>query len=72
MGGVLRPSQPDSAGSQFFICLKRSPQLDEKYAAFAQVTGDLEVLEKIALAPTDDLKSSQKRIGIRRFRLTSN
>ncbi len=67
--GMWHGQDPNGAAHQFFICLKRSPQLDEKYTAFAQVVGGMDVLDKIAAAPTDDNKAPQKRIVIRRFRL---
>jgi peptidyl-prolyl cis-trans isomerase B (cyclophilin B) len=38
--GVLsmaRTNDPDSAGSQFFICLERTPHLDRQYTAFGKV-----------------------------------
>lgn len=42
--GVLsmaRTNDPNSAGSQFFICLDRHPHLDRKYTAFGK-TADAE------------------------------
>lgn len=54
--GVLsmaRAMHPDSAGSQFFIMHKNSPHLDGAYAAFGKVTEGLEIVDKIANAPTD-------------------
>jgi cyclophilin family peptidyl-prolyl cis-trans isomerase len=39
--GVLsaaRSSDPNSAGSQFFICLERCPHLDRQYSAFGRAT----------------------------------
>ena len=48
--GVLsmaRSAHPDSAGSQFFIMLGRSPHLDRQYTAFGKVTKGLDVLDKI-------------------------
>lgn len=44
--GVLsmaRTSDPNSAGSQFFICLERVPHLDNQYTAFGK-TADAESL----------------------------
>lgn len=44
--GVLsmaRTSDPNSAGSQFFICLERVPHLDNQYTAFGR-TADAESL----------------------------
>ena len=54
--GVLsmaRAADPDSAGSQFFIMHKTYPSLNEEYAAFGQITGGLDIIEKIARTPTD-------------------
>src|SRR5438093_197773 len=52
--GVLsmaRSANPDSAGSQFFICLDAAPHLDRKYTAFGKVTKGLDVLENICNTP---------------------
>src|SRR5437762_14194062 len=52
--GVLsaaRTSDPNSAGSQFFIMHADSPHLDNQYTAFGKVTSGLEVVDKIASAP---------------------
>ncbi len=37
----------DSADSQFFICLRNSPELDQKYTVFGQVIDGFEVIDKI-------------------------
>jgi peptidyl-prolyl cis-trans isomerase B (cyclophilin B) len=53
--GVLsmaRSQDPDSAGSQFFICHGAARFLDKQYTAFGRLTKGDEVLEKIASAPT--------------------
>jgi cyclophilin family peptidyl-prolyl cis-trans isomerase len=34
---MARAQNPDSAGSQFFICLDRHPHLDRNYTAFGKV-----------------------------------
>ncbi len=44
---MARASHPDSAGSQFYICLKRMSQLDNKYTVFGQVVKGLDVPAKI-------------------------
>jgi len=44
---MARTSHPDSAGSQFYICLKRMVQLDGKYTVFGQVVRGREVPAKI-------------------------
>jgi peptidyl-prolyl cis-trans isomerase B (cyclophilin B) len=53
--GVLsaaRTSDPNSAGSQFFIMHADSPHLDGQYTAFGQVTTGLEIVDKIVNQPT--------------------
>jgi cyclophilin family peptidyl-prolyl cis-trans isomerase len=53
--GVLsaaRTSDPNSAGSQFFIMHADSPHLDRQYTAFGKVTSGLDVVDKIANQPT--------------------
>jgi len=53
--GVLsaaRTSDPNSAGSQFFIMHDTSPHLDNQYTAFGKVTSGLEVVDKIVSQPT--------------------
>ena len=52
--GVLsmaRSSDPDSAGSQFFICLGDASFLDKKYTAFGKLIKGDDVLEKIGNTP---------------------
>jgi len=44
---MARSAHPDSAGSQFYICLGAQPFLDGKYTVFGQVTEGLEVVHKI-------------------------
>jgi peptidyl-prolyl cis-trans isomerase B (cyclophilin B) len=46
---MARSNDPDSADSQFYICLGPQPFLDEKYTVFGQVTdkASLEVIQKI-------------------------
>ena len=54
--GVLsmaRASNPNSAGSQFFLMHQDSPFLDKQYAAFGKVTEGLEVIDQIAGVKTD-------------------
>ncbi|MFI5180809.1 MAG: peptidylprolyl isomerase [Thermoanaerobaculia bacterium] len=51
---MARSSNPDSASSQFFICVKDSPFLDRQYTAFGEVAGGLDVLDKIVVASNYD------------------
>lgn len=55
--GVLsmaRGDDPGSAGSQFFICVEASPDLDGSYTVFGQTADEasLEVARKISQMPT--------------------
>ncbi len=45
--GMARSSHPDSAGSQFYICLDAIPHLDSGYTVFGMVTEGMDVVEKI-------------------------
>ena len=49
---MARSSDPDSAGSQFFIMHADAPYLDGNYAAFGMVTDGLDVVDRIATTAT--------------------
>ena len=54
--GVLsmaRSSDPDSAGSQFFIMHEDAPHLDGQYAAFGKVVEGMDVVDEIAQTPVN-------------------
>ncbi|MCR5328503.1 MAG: peptidylprolyl isomerase [Saccharofermentans sp.] len=54
--GVLsmaRATDPNSAGSQFFIMHADSPFLDGQYAAFGKLIEGIEVVDRIASVKTD-------------------
>ncbi len=44
---MARASDPDSAGSQFYICLDDASFLDRKYTVFGQMTEGFEALDAI-------------------------
>lgn len=50
---MARSGDPDSAGSQFFICDKDDLFLDGSYAAFGKVVKGMDVVDKIAASPKD-------------------
>jgi peptidyl-prolyl cis-trans isomerase B (cyclophilin B) len=65
--GVLsmaRSQDPDSAGSQFFICHGNPSFLDHQYTTFGKLIKGDDVLEKIATTPTHPQDRPDKRIGI--------
>ncbi len=51
---MARSQDPNSAGSQFFICAAPAFQLDNKYTVFGQVISGLEVIREIVNSPRDN------------------
>jgi peptidyl-prolyl cis-trans isomerase B (cyclophilin B) len=51
---MARSSDPDSAGSQFFVCLTREKcqHLDNQYTGFGQVVEGMDVVKKLGALPT--------------------
>ena len=64
VAAVLQPNRPDSAGSQFFICVTDQPPLDGKYTIFARVAEGMDVAQKISEAPADADGHPNERIVI--------
>ena len=50
---MARSSDPNSAGSQFFICVSPQAHLDGQYTAFGQVTDKVRIIDHIVNSPTD-------------------
>jgi peptidyl-prolyl cis-trans isomerase B (cyclophilin B) len=66
---MARSNNPDSAGSQFFICDGDASFLDRQYTAFGKLIKGDDVLAKISSTPVDSSGSGerskpQKRIGV--------
>jgi len=63
--GVLsmaRSSDPNSAGSQFFVVTSDSLFLDGQYTAFGQVVSGMDVADQIVSAPRDGRDMPKERI----------
>ncbi|MDW7648253.1 MAG: peptidylprolyl isomerase [Nitrospiraceae bacterium] len=59
---MARGTEPDTAGSQFFIVVETSPFLDRKYTAFGEVIKGLGVADKIVSLPRNDHDLPNERI----------
>jgi len=62
---MARTADPNSAGSQFFICVTRTPNLDNKYTVFGQAIKGLEVLDKIVNQARDQRDNPLDRIEMK-------
>ncbi|HUT55971.1 MAG TPA: peptidylprolyl isomerase [bacterium] len=49
---MARSADPNSAGSQFYICLAPQPKLDRKYTVFGQVSSGMDVVHQIGSSRT--------------------
>lgn len=62
---MARAQDPNSAGSQFFICDNNKDKfLDGDYAAFGTVTKGMDVVDKIASTPTNAYDFPMKQVVI--------
>ena len=64
VAAVLQPGKPDSAGSQFFICVTDQAALTGKYTVFGRVSQGLDVVTKISETPASDDGRALERIEI--------
>jgi peptidyl-prolyl cis-trans isomerase B (cyclophilin B) len=62
---MARSQDPDSAGSQFFICVADAPSLDGKYSVFGEVTSGMDVADKIVKQARDKRDNPNDRIEIK-------
>ena len=66
--GVLsmaRSTDPNSAGSQFFIVVADSTFLDRQYTAFGKVVRGMEVADKIVASPRDPNDNPNERVEMK-------
>lgn len=62
---MARSMDPDSAGSQFFICVAEARSLDRKYTVFGEVVSGIEVVDKIVSQPRDRHDNPDERIEMK-------
>jgi peptidyl-prolyl cis-trans isomerase B (cyclophilin B) len=62
---MARAADPNSAGSQFFICVAPASFLDKQYTIFGEVVSGMEVADKIVSAPRDKRDNPNERMEIK-------
>lgn len=62
---MARAQNPDSAGSQFFICVKDAPFLNKQYTVFGEVESGMEAVDKIVSQPRDSNDNPNERIEMK-------
>jgi peptidyl-prolyl cis-trans isomerase B (cyclophilin B) len=64
VAAVLQPGKPDSAGSQFFVCVTDQAALDGKYTVFGHVSEGMDVVQKISETPATPEGVPSERVTI--------
>ncbi len=59
---MARSRDPNSAGSQFFICVANANQLDNQYTVFGNVIQGMDVVDRIVNLPTDQRDNPRERV----------
>lgn len=62
---MARGADPDSAGSQFFICVADAPFLDGKYTVFGEVVDGMDVVDQIVSQQRDPGDNPLERIEMK-------
>ncbi len=62
---MARAADPDSAGSQFFICVADAAFLDGQYTAFGEVVSGMEVADTIVSQARDGNDNPNERIEMK-------
>ncbi len=62
---MARSADPNSAGSQFFICVADAPFLDRQYTVFGEVVSGMEVADKIVNQPKDKRDNPLERVEMK-------
>ncbi|MBI1314371.1 peptidylprolyl isomerase [bacterium] len=70
---MARTSDPNSAGSQFFICMGRVPHLDRQYTVFGKTADDVSLKNALSIGdvqtgagdrPADDVTIKSARVVV--------
>ena len=65
VSAVVGGGNPDSGGTQFFICVADQPGLDGTYDVFGRVSEGILVAQKISEVPADEKGRPKERIAIK-------
>lgn len=64
VAAVQIPGKPDSAGTQFFICVNAQPSLEGQYTVFARVAEGILVAQTISETPVDSAGLATERVTV--------
>ncbi|MFI5294545.1 MAG: peptidylprolyl isomerase [Thermodesulfovibrionales bacterium] len=62
---MARAADPNSAGSQFFICVADAPFLNKQYTVFGEVVSGMDVVDKIVSQPRDPRDNPTERVEMK-------
>jgi peptidyl-prolyl cis-trans isomerase B (cyclophilin B) len=62
---MARAQDPNSAGSQFFICVADATFLDRQYTAFGRVVRGMDVADKVVAVPRDSRDNPKDRVDMK-------
>ncbi len=65
VSAVVGGGNPDSGGTQFFICVADQPGLDGSYDVFGRVSEGILVAQKISEIPADEKGRPKERVAIK-------
>ena len=68
---MARSSDPNSAGSQFFIVVKASHFLDNQYTAFGRVLKGMDVVDKIVNVPRDRRDNPNNKVEMKSVKIVN-
>lgn len=63
---MARSRDPNSAGSQFFICVAPAAHLDRQYTVFGQVIEGMDVVDRIVSVPRDNKDNPLEKVVMKR------
>ncbi len=70
--GAARAADPNSASSQFFLCVRPNPNWDGKYTNYGQIISGIEIVRQMTLLPTEGQKLKEKivmsKVYLERYR----